>query len=305
MTALREAAADYLALRRSVGFKLVEAGRMLPNFVAFSEANGETLITVTGAMAWATQASTPNGAARRIIVVRGFATYLQAIHPDSEIPPAGMVPNRKRRLTPYLYSERDIAAMMAAARRLEPPLWALTTETLIGLLHCTGMRIGEALRLDRCDVAFDDGVLTVGRSKVAKSRLVPVDPTTVAALANYDRARRQLCGGRSPAFFVSIGGTRLGYHAFRDEFGRLLVSAGVPSRPTARRPRIHDLRHSFAVRTLVGWYRDGLDVQALLPRLSTYLGHVDPASTYWYLSAAPELLAFAVERLELGWERPS
>lgn len=227
-------------------------------------------------------------------MVRGFARYLQAIDPAHEVPPTGLLPVRTARPVPHLYSDVDITMLMDAARVLNPASWGATVETIIGLLWATGMRIGEVLRLNTADVDPDTGVLTVWLSKFGKSRLVPLAPSTIAALNRY---RDRLPATTDPAMFVTPAGRRVGYQRFNAAFGDLLDSAGITT-ADGRRPRAHDLRHSFAVRTLLGWYRDGADVQALLPRLSTYLGHVEPASTYWYLSAAPELMALAAERLD-------
>jgi integrase len=304
MTGLLQAVEEYLALRRAVGFKLEEAGRLLPAFVAHLDSKGATTITTPLALDWATSSPSPTGAAGRLQAVRGFAKYLQALDPRTEVPPDGMLDVRRHRPTPYLYSDADVASLMRTARSLQPPLWAATCETVIGLLWSTGMRIGEVVRLERADIAWDDGVLTVWLTKFAKSRHVPLDPSTLEALVAYDRLRRRHGSHPSPpSFFVSAKGQRLNYRGVHREFVRLLIGCGIASGRSARRPRIHDLRHSFAVRTMLGWYRAGEDVQALLPRLSTYLGHVDPSSTYWYLSAAPELLSLAAERLEPndGW----
>jgi integrase len=297
VSALRSALADYLALRRALGYKLTDAGGVLARFVAHLDAIDAGTVTVAVALVWATETGSGGGVARRLGAIAGFATYLQAIDPAHEVPPAGLVPARSARLVPHLYSDADIAALMAAARRLAPPLRAATTETVIGLLAATGMRIGEVLAMDSADLDWDTGVLTVWLAKFNKARHVPLAPTTTSALVDYRRACRRLAPtASSRAFFLTSRGRRVGYCGFRDVFVRLLDSAGIAS--AGSRPRIHDFRHSFAVRTLLGWYRDGADVQALLPRLSTYLGHVDPASTYWYLSAAPELMAVAAERLE-------
>ncbi len=299
MTGLVGAAEEYLALRRSVGFKLNGAGPLLSDFASYLASNGAETITTEVALTWALRSPSPSQAAFRLQTVRTFASYLQAIDPRTEVPPAGLLTDPGRRSVPYLYSETEIASLMAAARALSPALWAATCETVIGLLWATGMRIGEVLRLDRSDVDFDTGVLTVWETKFNKSRHVPLAVSTLSALADYDRHRRKsrLCPD-PPNFFVSMAGRRLHYRGFSTAFIGLLAATGIPSVPVTRRPRIHDLRHSFAVTTLLRWYRTGEDVQALLPRLSTYLGHADPASTYWYLSAAPELLALAAERLE-------
>lgn len=293
MSALRSALTDYLALRRALGYKLEDAGRVLPRFVAHLDAHGTETVTVADAVAWAGGVSTA-GVARRLQAVRCFARYLQALDPAHEVPPAGLVPDGKHRAVPHLYSDADVASLMAAARRLSPPLRAATTEAVIGLLAVTGMRIGEALALDASDVDWKTGVVTVGASKVSRGRHVPVAPSTLAALDRYCRFRPSPATGR--ALFVHTRGGRLGYASFAPAFACALAASAVVPGPT--RPRIHDLRHSFAVATVLGWYRDGADVHALLPRLSTYLGHTGPASTYWYLSAAPELMALVAERLE-------
>jgi len=229
--------------------------------------------------------------------VRGFARYLQALDPVHEVPPTRLLPTRRTRPVPHLYSQADVTALMDAARKLEPPLRAATTETVIGLLAVTGMRIGEVLRLDVADIDWDAGVLTVWLSKFNKSRHVPLTASTVAALARYDQCRRQILPtATNPAMFVSRAGNRLTYPTFVAAFATLLDTTAIST--SGQRPRIHGFRHSFAVTTVLGWYRQGADVQALLPRLSTYLGHADPASTYWYLSAAPELMAIAAQRLD-------
>jgi integrase len=301
MSALRRDLDDYLAIRRALGFKLERAGLLLADFVAHLEANEADTITTDAALAWATLP--PNGAsnwgAQRLSVVRSFARHLHAIDPTHEVPPPGLLPGRSHRATPYLYADRDIAALMAAARGLRAPLRAATFETLVGLLAVTGLRIGEALRLDRDDVDLVNGVLVIRLSKFGKSREVPLHPSTVDALAAYTRERDRLC--RRPVdrtFFVSTAGTRLLYCNAHLAWLELVRRAGLQPRSATCRPRPHDLRHSFAVRTLLGWYPDGADVHARMPLLSTYLGHVHPGTTYWYLSAAPELLTLVVARLD-------
>ncbi len=301
MSALRRDLDDYLMIRRALGFKLERAGLLLADFVAHLEANEADTITTDAALAWATLP--PTGAstwwAQRLSVVRAFARHLHAIDPTHEVPPPGLLPGRSRRATPYLYSDRDIAALMAAARGWRSPLRAATFETLVGLLAVTGLRIGEALRLDRDDVDLVDGVLVIRLSKFGKSREVPLHPSTVDALAAYTRDRDRLCRRPvDPAFFVSTAGTRLLYCNAHLAWLDLVRRAGLQPRSATCRPRPHDLRHSFAVRTLLGWYPDGADVHARMPLLSTYLGHVHPGTTYWYLSAAPELLTLVVARLD-------
>jgi integrase len=234
----------------------------------------------------------------RLTIVRGFARWLQASDPATEVPPPGWLPPR-RRTTPYLYSADDIAALLAVARRVRWPLSAASYETLIALLAVTGMRAGEAIRLDRSDLSPGEGLLTIKDSKSGKSRQLLLHPSTVSALGCYLRRRRELSPvPGEPALFVHPAGNRLNYPAVQYTFRVLLGRAGIRPRPERCRPTIHGLRHSFAVSTLIRWYREGADVQARLPQLSTRLGHADPKWTYWYLPASPELLALAARRLE-------
>ena len=301
MSALRQSLGDYLAVRRSAGYKLESVARMLSGFVAFADRAGAGTITTELALAWATQ---PRQAsliwlAHRLSAVRGFAAYLHALDPATEIPPADLLAAPGYQPAPaYLYSDADIAGLLAAARRLRPPLQAATFETLLGLLAVTGLRIGEAMRLDRDDIDWDDNVLVVRSSKFGRSRELVCHGSTIEALRAYSARRDQLCPRpASASFFVSQRGRRLAHHSIYPTFHQLAGQAGLRQRPGGPAPRVHGLRHSFAVGTLLRWYRDGGDVQARLPLLSTYLGHVRPASTYWYLTC-PELLALAFERLE-------
>lgn len=301
MSALRVELARYLTIRRALGFKLARAELLLADFCRYLDAIGADTVTADNAFAWASLP--PNGNSswwgQRLSVVRAFARHLHAIDPVHEVPPPGLLPSRTHRAVPYLYSDADIAALMGAARELRSPLRAATFETLIGLLAVSGLRIGEALRLDRGDVDLDDGVLRIHRTKFGKSREVPLHPTTVEALGAYAGRRDQLCPRpRHPAFFVSVAGTRVLYCNFHLGWLDLVRRAGLEARSPRCRPRPHDARHSFAVRTLLGWYRDGVDVGVHMPLLSTYLGHVHPANTYWYLSAAPELLSLVAARLD-------
>lgn len=304
MTGLRDHVADYLEVRRSLGFKLARAAKLLDQFVAYLDDIGAEIVTVDDAVTWATQ---PRGAdsdwrAYRLSVVRAFARYLHAVDPAHEIPPTGLLAGRSHRATPYPYTPDDIVGLMAAAGTLRRyPLRAATFETLIGLLACTGMRIGEAIRLDRADVDWANGVLTVAGTKFGKTRLVPLHPTALVALRAYDERRSRLCPHPlDPSFFVSTAGKRLRYDGVHATWLKLVRLAGLVPLSAACRPRPHDLRHRFAVTTLLGWYYDGDDVQARLPVLSTLLGHTHPGSTYWYLSAAPELLGIAASRLGTG-----
>lgn len=305
MSALADRAEDYLRLRRSLGHDLAEAHWLLPCFVAYLDQIGEPTVTIAAALAWAQRPGDgPNSSvpSRRMTMIRGFARHMGGIDGRTQIPPLGLIPNRQRWRPPFIYSDDDVAALMAQARAMRWRLPAATQETVIGLLAATGMRVGEALKLDRSDIDWTDGVLAVRQSKFGKSRQVPLLPSTLAALDRYACIRDQLSPRpTTSAFFLSVRGTRMSYPVVQQIFRRLCSTAGVGT-GSATRPRIHDMRHSFAVRTLLGWYRAGENVEARLPTLSTYLGHRDPRSTYWYLSAAPELLALAAGRLELSRE---
>jgi len=306
MSGLRAAAENYVAIRRSLGFKLNQTGRLLPDFIDYLDNAGAATITTDLALAWATlpAGADPAWWGQRLSVVRCFARYLQTIDPNCEVPPAGLVGSRPQRATPYLFSPADIARLIAAARTLAPPLRAATCHTLIGLAAVTGMRIGEVLALDRDDVDLAAGLLTIRHAKGDTTRQLPLHASVVEALAAYTAVRDQhFPTSMSPALFVSTTATRLSYRTFHAAFRQLTRQAGFTPRSKRCRPCPMSLRHSFAVNTLTGWYRDGIDVKARLPLLSTWLGHVDPAHTYWYLSATPQLLDLACQRLEASLGR--
>ncbi|MGH2803087.1 MAG: tyrosine-type recombinase/integrase [Thermoleophilaceae bacterium] len=299
---------DYLTVRRALGFKLVGEGQLLAEFIAFADAAGQRTITTQAAVQWARRSAngSPNYLSRRLRAVRGFARYLHALDPACEIPPIELLPASKYRPAPYLYRDEEIIALMTAAGGLRPPLRAATFQTLIGLLACTGLRIGEAIRLDREDFDPATQLLTIRDSKFGKSREMLLHDSTVRSLIDYGETRDRLCAHPPRrSFFITTRGTRLSHPTIYVPFRALLDQAGVKHQSPSRRVRIHDLRHSFAVKTLLSWYRDGGDVASRMPLLSTYMGHVDPAATYWYLSAAPELLHLAAERLEQATGRRS
>lgn len=307
MTGLAARVEEYLTLRRALGFKLDRHGRLLPGFAEFCAGRGEQHITIDAAVAWATlpPKASPIWVAERLRIVRVFAHWLHAHDPASEVPPTGLLAAPVRRRAPYLYSPGDISALLAAARAEPDPLRAATFETFIGLLAVTGMRGGEAMGLDRQDLDTKQGLLVVRNTKFNKSRLIPLHPSTLKALGGYERQRDQLCPSPfSSSLFVSASGKRLRHNTVQPVFRRLVRRAKVGAEGQPR-PRLHDLRHSFAMRTLVGWHRAGVDVGAHMATLSTYLGHRDPASTYWYLTATPELLAHGAARLEATFEERS
>jgi integrase len=303
MTPLRQALTDYLMMRRALGYQLARAEKLLGQFLAYLEDLGETRVRTDTALAWATQptGTNPSGwACQRLTVVRGFAAHLQTIDPATEIPPADLLRWRARRATPYLYTDDEVAALIAAAATLRTSHRVATYQTLIGLLVVTGMRVGEAIALDRDDFDVDHGVLVVRRGKFGKSRELPLHASAVSAVDQYlhrdDRPRP--APRTSSALLVSTAGTRLLACNVGHTFRTVVRRAGLTPHSAACRPRLHDVRHRFAVCTFLDAYRHGHDPDARLSLLSTYLGHVDPRNTYWYLSAAPELLQLAGDRLQ-------
>jgi len=298
---LREALGDYLALRRALGYRLDRPEKLLNQFLTHLRAAGQDIVTVGNALEWAQMPrnGAPNWWGYRLSVVRSFATYLHALDPAHEVPAADLLPQRPQRATPYLYSAADITALIAAASSLSTPLRRATVATLIGLLAVTGIRVGEAIALDRSDIDLSTGRLLVRYGKFDKTRELWLHHTTLDALKRYQRLRdRAAPPTDTTAFFVSAAGTRLLYCNVHNTFHRLVALAGLTPRSTSCRPRIHDLRHAFAVHAMIDAYATGQDGQARLTLLSTWLGHVHPASTYWYLSASPELMAIAGQRLE-------
>ncbi len=300
MTGMQAALADYLRLRRSLGHKLETQGRHLARFVAYLDDIGEDTVTVRSTLPFVFDtdlnpaSSVP---AQRLMAVRGFARHLAGINPRTEVPPAGLVSYRCRRRDPYVFSDEDLAAVIRCARAATPFRFrADTLATVIALLAVTGMRVSEALGLDCHEVDWDNAVILVRNTKFHKGRNLPVSASTITALRAYKRHRDRL-GPATTRLFVSLTGTPVAYSNFRATFDKAVKAAGISSGSPIR-PRIHDLRHGFAIRTLLGWYRAGLDVEALLPRLATYLGHREPRFTYTYLTATPELLGQAAARLE-------
>jgi len=299
MTRLRHALAAYLRTRRALGFKSKRADELLPQFIAYVDEHGSSCITTAAAIAWATQpqTATPEWWKQRLVLVRGFAKYMQTIEPRTEIPSIDLLPHRRTRSAPYVYTTEDITALLAAADTLRSQLKTATYKTLLGLLAATGMRVGETVALDERDLDRRRSVLVIRKTKFDKSREVPVHTSTLEALDRYRHVRNRLAPRRSSSsFFCSVVGSRLIYNNVHETFLKLVYAAGLGKRRP--RPTIHDLRHTFAIQTVLGWYRDGADVESRLPLLSTYLGHVGPSSTYWYLTAVPELLEAATIRLE-------
>jgi len=304
MKPLATAVAEYLTVRRALGFKLYHETWWLPDFVAYLSSHGSSVITTELALRWAQQPADgdPNWWARKLGAIRQFARHHHACDPCTEIPPPDLLPSRRRRQTPHIYTHEEVTALLQEARRLPDPLTSATYSTLLGLLAATGMRVGEAIGLDELDVDWGRSLVTVSHGKFGKSRHVPLHSSTLAALHDYAQTRDRLRPrSRAPSFFISRAGTRLIHQNFHRVFLRLVRLSGIGGRG-GRRPRLHDLRHTFAVMTVRDWYRAGVDVERRLPWLSTYLGHVSPTTTYWYLTATPELLRMAGDRLERAWE---
>jgi integrase/recombinase XerD len=305
MKTLREALETYLALRRRLGTELRTPGRYLHHFVEFMEKDGAAIITTQLALRWATMSATatPATLARRLADVRRFAAWLAAREPRTEVPPLGLLPHRYRRLSPYIYSDKEVEQLLHAASQLQSRsgVRALTYTTLFGLIATTGLRLGEAVGLDRDDVDLRAGVLTIRRAKFGQSRFVPIHESTCAVLKDYARQRDQLLSRPTcRAFFLSERGARINQCSARYNFVVVSRVVGlrtvIPGKRHGHGPRLHDMRHRLAVMTLIRWYREGRNVDRELPKLTAYLGHVHVADTYWYLEAVPELLQLATER---------
>ena len=309
MSTLREALRDYLELRRSLGYKLEDAGLQLPRFIDFLDERGASHITTTLALAWAQQSTSVQPAewTRRLGAVRGFARYRYATDTLTEIPPNGLLPHRSTRARPYLYSDEEVERLLAAALKLPTNrhrtlLYPWKFHCMIGLLSTTGMRMSEVLNLQVADVDLDQALLTIRGAKFGKIRLLPLHASTRDVLADYLRRRTEFFGTAvSPYVFVSNRGNQMDQAHLHRTFYKLSRSVGLRGENASHGPRLHDFRHRFAVKVLTTWYQSGQDAARLLPVLSTYLGHVSVEDTYWYLSAWPELMAQAMKRLEQRW----
>lgn len=304
MLPLHEIVNDYVAMRRKLGFRLHCYDTVLHEFVDFLHNERVHHVTTKLALQWATQRSDCSAAwrAHQLTMLRGFARYLSARDPRSEVPPLGLLKQSQNRRRPHLYTSDEVVKLMRATNGLDrgiSPLWPATMATLIGLLAATGLRIGEVLRLNQSDVDWQQSVLNIHRSKFRRSRLVPLHVSTTRALQRYATLRNGAHpGSRNPSLFVSQTGKRLQYGHVHKTFLWLLAQIGLPCSRDRHGPGLHDLRHRFAVNTLVQWYRAGQDVERHMLILSTYLGHRRVVDTYWYLSAAPELMGLARARLE-------
>ena len=309
MSSLRTALKEYLALHRSLGFKYDRTAWELERFADFVERKGVSYITTELALEWATLPASahPSNWAKRLAFVRRFARHLSASDPRVTVPPRHLLPYPYCRRSPYLYRDQDIKRILEAARQLHSTrgLRPLTFSTLYALYAATGLRTGEALKLDRQDVDLDRGVLTIRDSKFGRTRYVPLHLSAQRALERYAQERDRLCPKpATPAFFLSDAGTRISVQTAHKTFRKLTRHIGLRSRSKrARGPRITDLRHRLAIRTLLNWHARGVSVERRLPHLATYLGHVEIIDTYWYLTATPQLLRYALRRVERSKRR--
>lgn len=293
---------EYLKFKRSCGYQLEAPGKELMIFARYSTRVGHKApLTTDLVVSWAKlpQDADPCYWASRYDIVRRFAEYRFLFDPETEIPPKGLLGPSKKRLSPHIYSQAEITSLLQAASQLAPTngLHPRTYVTLFGLLVSTGLRISEALNLSRQDADLRRGVLSIRETKFRKSRLVPLHPSTVKALRGYSKFRDScLSGVQSKMFFPTEKGTRLNYRRVLYVFIKLSHKLGWRDRD--KKPRIHDFRHTFAVRRLLEWYKEGANLDQKILALTTYLGHVQVTDTYWYLSAVPELLAVVSEKFE-------
>lgn len=303
MNSLQNVLNEYISLRRNLGFKMRDEELALSKFIHFLKQNNISYITTGLALQWATMPSNVTQAywARRLSMVRLFAQFYRAIDPRTEVPPCGLIPGKYQRKKPYIYNDGEILRLLAAAKELPSStgMRSLTYFTLLGLLPVTGMRISEPIALLRSDVDLEHGILTVRNTKFTKSRLIPIHHSSVEILKRYSRLRDQKRPHpESSKFFISEDGRSLNQNIVNWTFVKLSRKIGLRGPDDSYGPRLHDFRHTFAVKTLLNWYKKGVDVEVHIPELSTYLGHTHVNDTYWYISAVPELLQFAMKRME-------
>jgi len=306
MNTLRQALGEYVAMRRKLGFKLQDAAAGLLDFVRFMEQNRASYVTNSLALAWAKRPGLQQAEwGRRLSFVRMFARHRSATDPRTQIPPVGLLPYRPKRARPYIYSDQQIKNLLDAALKLpnSDGLRPWTFYCLFGLLSVTGLRLGEARNLKLEDVDLQAGMLTIRNTKFGKSRLVPLHDSTNKILAKYMARRARIWAGRSvsPYLFVSNWGNRLDNGAIHRTFYTLSRQIGLRGPFDSHGPRLHDMRHTYASRTLLRWYRAGKNAEQRLPILSAYLGHTHWSDTFWYISAFPELMHEAMSRVERRW----
>lgn len=311
MTSFTERLEQYLAFRRRHGGDWTATAQELHPFVAFADTEAAEWISVDLFMEWKDRFGSAGTTTwnNRLSAVRGFTAWLRDIDPRTEVPSKDLLPRRYQRPTPYIYSDSELAQILTEAARL-PSRLGLRSETyvtLFGLLAVTGLRIGEAIGLDDRDVDLDTAVLFVRRGKNDKSRYIPVTDCTAERLGQYRAARSRIFGTvATEAFFVGENGNRLEIHAAQSNFAKIGQKIGLrekqPGTKFGRGPRLHDMRHSMASKTILDWFRSGRSPDREMYKLSTYLGHGNPGDTYWYIEAVPELLSLASERAEQCFE---
>lgn len=305
MTTLTKRLDDYIAIRRSFGYDLTSSEKVLRRFTAFADQQDEDHITVDLILRWKAEFGTANNDtwSVRLRMVRIFATWLHGLDARTEVPPDGLISGKLRRARPHIYSDAKIAGIVTGAAALpsRSGLRGRTSATMLGLIAATGLRISEAIGLDEVDVDLDGAILTIKRGKNGKTRLVPIALSVVDRLRTYRTERTRIIGRGASPFFLNESGRRPNNGSLRHDFVRVCQRIGLRTYQARRRgsgPRIHDLRHTFAVRTIMDWYRKGLDPDREMLKLSTYLGHSAPESTYWYIEAVPELMQLALKRAE-------
>ncbi|WP_143542738.1 tyrosine-type recombinase/integrase [Rhodococcus qingshengii] len=296
---LEHMVSDYLQVRRSMGYKLTNAEYILGQFVAYLHDHDTETVTVEHALgfAMAPQDKSRRWQALRLSAVR-FARWAHCLDPEIEVPPARLLPARPTRVAPFIYSADQIQDLLGAAGELHPAMRAATYRTLIALMAATGIRTGEVIGLDIDHFDAVAQTLTV-TGKYDKIRMLPLHPTVVDGLTDYlARRERLLPATACPALLISTRGTRLHPSTVHQVFSGLRAHAGLGPVSAKCRPRLHDLRHTFAVSTMLDAYRSGGNPAEVLPLLSTWMGHSEPSDTYWYLSGTAELMAAATQRLE-------
>jgi integrase len=297
---MRSKAAEYLLVRRAMGYKLANHEWLIRDFLDTLEQDHAPKITVSEALAWAClpQMVSPNWHKSRLAAVRSLAAYIHASAPQAaDLIPEGLIPAPSRRTNPYLYSTEEIQTLIRHAHALKPAVRAETMATVIGLMASTGMRVSEALGLNRGSLDAKNLELTV-TGKGGACRLLPVQATTITALQRYIATSRKLVPTRTESLFVNLKGIRPLRNNIEKAFRVITADCTWATGPGSREPRLHDLRHTFAVNTLIDAHRDGTGVEARIAALAAYLGHVNPTSTYWYLSASPELLQIVNETVQ-------
>ncbi|MBN2436382.1 MAG: tyrosine-type recombinase/integrase [Spirochaetes bacterium] len=303
MTSIKFMVQDYLSLRRSLGFKLIDTEYVLKKFLLYLEQEHNTHIKTEKVLQWVQASNTLSLPQRsfRFSIIRKFAQYAHALDTSHEVPQYRLLMCKSKRINPHIYSDCEILKLLEACKNLPVGngLRRYTYFTILGLLAITGMRISEATSLKRNDVDLTTGIITIRETKFSKTRCIPVHNSTIQVLSEYiDRRNEIYPKAEIDSFFLSDPGTKLTSGVLRCMFLRISHRIGFRKPNQQHGPRIHDLRHTFVVKTIMRWYRHGDDVNQKMPFLSTYLGHVKPSDTYWYISSIPELVGLAASKLK-------